>query len=105
MPCEGSTDAPSRPPARVAGRSEAESLDGVEASPKMFDVMACRLTAANSRNLSASMSECHGDGGPTGGLQLRGRNRGRGTTVGRTANGCVRADGYRLRYLYERHSR
>jgi hypothetical protein len=40
MPCEGSTDAPSRPPARVAGRSEAESLDGVEASPKMFDVMA-----------------------------------------------------------------
>jgi len=68
MPCEGSTDAPSRPPARVAGRSEAESLDGVEASPKMFDVMACRLTAANSRNLSASMSECHGDGGPNWGF-------------------------------------
>jgi hypothetical protein len=40
MPSAGSTDAPSRPSARVAGRSEAESLDGVEASPKMSDVMA-----------------------------------------------------------------
>jgi len=53
------------------GRSDAESLDGAEASPRMSDVMARIDGGQQSENISASMGERHGDPGPTRGLQVR----------------------------------